>query len=199
VLQLATHTYDSRQLEEVAHAFVMDCQLALRWGDLSTLAPHHLHPVETSYGVVSCVRKRMGKTGGVAFVPIPPLAQRLWEHYQRVPLPISKKGGKPHLQEYNKLLKKAAEAAGLKRLVTMETFKGGHHLETRVPLHTVVSSHMARHTAASRIREAADFETAQLVLGHATGGNTARYAHLDPVKTAERILKAWAYYTEKEG
>jgi integrase len=196
--QLADFTYESKILEEAAHAFVMDCQLALRWGDLSTLGPQHMHPVTTpSFGVVQCVRKRMGKTGEVAFVPLPPLAQKLWEKYGRIPLPIGRQSGKPHLQEYNKLIKKAAQAAGLTRPVTVESFKAGRHEETQHPLHAVISSHTARHTAASRVREGADYETAQMVLGHASGGNATRYAHLDPVKTAERILNAWLYYEQK--
>jgi integrase len=112
---------------------------------------------------------------------------------------VGKREGKPHLQEYNKLLKKAAKAAKLNRMVTVEEFKGGRHLETQKPLYDVISSHTARHTAASRIREASDFETAQLVLGHATQGNTGRYAHLEPVKTAEKILRAWGHYTKKGG
>ncbi|GAB3536438.1 hypothetical protein GCM10027443_26820 [Pontibacter brevis] len=108
-----------------------------------------------------------------------------------VPVPRAARTGTPNLTEYNKRLKKAAEAAGLKRMVAVETIKNGHVTEEMKPLHKVISSHSARHTAATRIREAADYELAQLLLGHTATGNTAIYAHLDPVKTAERILKAW--------
>jgi len=194
VLQLKNHKYEDMALQEVAHAFVIDCQLALRWGDFSTLGPQHLHTVNTSFGEVLCVRKRMGKTGGIVMVPMPPMARELFEQYGRVPVPKSKKGGVPHLQEYNKLIKKAAKEAKLTRLVTVEEFKAGKVVEKQLPLHEVLSSHTARHTAASRIRESGGYELAQLLLGHATQGNTARYAHLDTVKTAEKILQAWEYY-----
>jgi integrase len=200
LLQLISHNYQDAKLQEAAHAFAINCQLALRWGDLSTLTPAHLHTVNSDqYGQVLCVRKRMGKTGGVAFVPLPPLARELFDKYSGIPLPQGAKNGKPHLQEYNKLVKKAAKEAKLNRLVTVETFKAGRHTETQRPLHEVLSSHTARHTAASRIREASDYETAQILLGHAMPGNTGGYAHLNPVATAERLLRAWEHYTKKGG
>ncbi|MHA6247439.1 tyrosine-type recombinase/integrase [Pontibacter sp. CAU 1760] len=195
VLKLANHTYEDMQLQEAAHAFVIDCQLALRWGDLSTLTENHLIELNTpSYGTVQCFRKRQGKTGQPVLVPLPPLGAKLFHQYKMVPVPRAARTGTPNLTEYNKRLKKAAAAAGLKRMVAVETIKNGHVTEEMKPLHKVISSHSARHTAATRIREAAGYELAQLLLGHAATSNTAIYAHLDPVKTAERVLKAWEYY-----
>jgi integrase len=186
---LYTAKYTHARYKEAADAFLFACQVGLRRGDLESIKKLHFVEVTTpTYGSVLCIRKRQGKTGQPVVVPLPPMAREIYEQYQGMP---------PIQSNYNDLIKEAAGQAKLKRLLTVESIKNGHVSEKQKPLHTVISSHMARHTAASRIREAADFETAQLVLGHATGGNTARYAHLDPVKTAERILKAWAYYTEK--
>ncbi|MDO6389062.1 tyrosine-type recombinase/integrase [Pontibacter sp. BT731] len=178
-------TFSKPQYREAIDAFLIACQLGLRRGDLESVKKLHLVTYETSFGPTLCIRKRQGKTGQPVVVPFPPLAKSIYDKYE----------GMPKIQtNYNELLKDAAKEAKLNRLVTVESIRNGVLTEKEEPLHKVISSHKARHTAASRVREASDFETAQLVLGHATAGNTGRYAHLEPVKTAEKILKAWAYY-----
>lgn len=125
--------------------------MALRWGDLSSLNVNHLQPVNTAnYGTVLCVKKRQGKTGQPVLVPLPPLARELFDRYKIVPIPRAARTGKPSLTEYNKRLKKAAEEAGLKRMVPVESFRNGKVEEAFEPLHKTLTSHSARHTAAFR-------------------------------------------------
>lgn len=141
IQKLANHTNSDTWLQEAAHAFVMDCQLALRWGDLSTLSENHLLPVNTpGFETVLCVKKRQGKMGQPVLVPLPPLARELFERYKIVPIPRAARTGKPNLTEYNKRLKKAAKEAGLKRMVAVETFKNGKVEETFEPLHKTLTS-----------------------------------------------------------
>jgi integrase len=203
VLKLANYQkYSDEQVRQAAHLFVIDCQIALRWGDLITLEPHHFLEVETpGFGRVLCIRKRQGKTGRPVMVPLPRLAFSLYQaNGNRIPIPSGRRGGTVYQSDYNVLIKKAAKEAGLKRKVTVEVIKKGKVTESQKELHEIISGHMARHTAASRIREAGGnegYELAQLVLGHAAPGLTAHYAHLDLVQTAERILQAWVYYEKK--
>jgi integrase len=188
---LYAHPYTDARHQEAADAFLFACQTGLRRGDLESVKHIHVLEVETpQFGTVLCIRKRQGKTGQPVLVPLPPMAREIYDRYKGVP---------PIQTNYNALLKRAAKEAGLKRQVTLEVIKNGHVTETQAPLHQAITSHMARHTAATRIREAADMELAGLLLGHGNKTNTARYAHLDLVRTAERILTAWTYYEQPAG
>lgn len=59
-------------------------------------------------------------------------------------------------------------------------------------LHTVLSSHDARHTGASRVLGASKNPAlVKKLLGHKGRDVTERYSHYNPLDVAERLLDAW--------
>lgn len=193
VLQLRDATYSKESLKRAAHTFVIQCQLALRFGDVSALKQVHLEDIQLNkHGKVRVINITQGKTGDVVYVPIPPVAMALWTAYDGIPV-LRTRSGRISLQKYNEYLKDAAKEAGLTRLVRQtKSYANGRIEETHAPLHSVISSHDARHTGASRILAVSkDPALVKKLLGHKGRDVTDRYSHYNPMEVAERLLDAW--------
>ncbi|MEJ8803172.1 tyrosine-type recombinase/integrase [Pontibacter sp. H249] len=193
VLQLRDANYSKESLRRAAHTFVIQCQLALRFGDISSLKAANFERVKLpKHGEVTVINATQGKTGDTVYVPIPPVAAKLMEEHDGIPV-LRTRSGKISLQKYNEYLKDAAAEAKLTRLVRQTRSLGGGHIEeTQVPLHQVLSSHDARHTGASRVLAVSkDPALVKKLLGHKGRDVTERYSHYNPVEVAERLLDAW--------
>ncbi|PSR54202.1 hypothetical protein AHMF7605_12045 [Adhaeribacter arboris] len=167
VLALKNATYSSKEIEEAAHTFVIACQLGLRWSDLSTLKAEHFLQVQSQkHGAITVISKNQSKTTNQVYIPIPPLAQGLIRHHGRIPVPSSITGSKLR-HYYSSRLKVACEEAGLNRMVQQSISINNHVTVSLSPIFKVISSHNARHTAASRIFEATKNEALkEKILGH---------------------------------
>ncbi|PRY10332.1 integrase-like protein [Pontibacter ummariensis] len=193
VLQLRDASYSKESLRRAAHTFVIQCQLALRFGDVSSLKPVHFEQIKLEkYGEVTVVNRTQGKTGDLVYVPIPSVAAQLMEEHGGIPV-LRTRSGKISLQKYNEYLKDAAKEAKLTRLVRQtKSYANGRIEESQVPLSAVISSHDARHTGASRVLAVSkDPALVKKLLGHKGRDVTERYSHYNPMDVAERLLDAW--------
>lgn len=129
VLQLRDAAYSKESLRRVAHTFVIQCQLALRFGDMSSLKPVHMETIQLpAHGQETVVNRTQGKTGDLVYVPIPLVAAELIVRHESKPV-LRTRSGKISLQKYNEYLKLAAEEAGLVRLVRQTRSLGGSHIQ----------------------------------------------------------------------
>lgn len=193
VQQLRAHRYSSPELEQAAHAFVMNCQICLRADDMAKVTPDHFLEVESKrHGKVKVINLNQGKTGDPVFIPVPPGLTPLFERYGwQYPLPVD--GTRVYrLELYNKRLKLAAAEAGLTRKIRTTKSRGGHVTEAFKPLSSAISSHDSRHTGKSRVLEITkNKDLADMLLGHA---NNDTYTHIDPISIVDDLLDAWAQY-----
>lgn len=188
VVKLRDTVYSDPLLAEAAHAFVINCQLSLRWSDLSTLGDNHFLKIHTlKHRDFNAITKEQVKTDYIAYVPIPPMAQKLIDQYGGIPIPRNSSGVISGAT-YRARLKAAAREAGLTRMV-MDKKK-------LVPMHTAITPHNARHTAASRIFEVTKNDALkERLLGHKRKGDP--YTKVSPALIADDLLDAWALIEKK--
>ena len=126
-----------------------------------------------------------GKTGLDAAVPLPPIAVNIGERWGWK-FPARRE------QDRNEWIKQVAKAAGLTRDWDDRLISGGkvkHHWR---PLWQIISSHTARHTAATLLKQVSNNKAlAKLVLGHAEEDVTDRYAKDKARLLAPAVLEAW--------
>ncbi|MBG8553066.1 site-specific integrase [Hymenobacter guriensis] len=127
-----------------------------------------------------------GKTGNDAAVPLPPIAVAIGERW----------GWKfPARGETvrNSAIKEVAQQAGLTREWDDRLITGGKVVHNWRPLWQVISTHTARHTAATLLKQASkgNKALAKLVLGHADEDVTDRYAKDKARLLAPDVLAAW--------
>lgn len=126
-----------------------------------------------------------GKTGLDAAVPLPPIAVRIGERWNwQFP--------RRREQDRNEWIKQVAKEAGLNREWDDRLISGGKVKHNWRPVHQVISSHTARHTAATLLKQASQNKAlAKLVLGHADQDVTDRYAKDKARLLAPAVLDAW--------
>lgn len=189
VVKLSEHTYSKESIARAAHTAVIMSQLALRWGDISTLKKGHIIKVQSfRHGSVLVANKSQRKTAKPVYVPFPPLARKIFDLYGEVPLKVSR----PQLSES---LKDAAREAGLTREVrTTKTYNGTVKEEWK-KIHEVISPHIMRHTGATlidAITKGRDKFLVKTLLGHTVNDATSGYVHGNPIVAVDDLLDAWA-------
>lgn len=190
VLALKNARYSSLELEQTAHAFVINCQLPFRWVDFSTLKPeNYISVLSDRFGPITVINATQNKTMAGVYIPIPPLARELINRHGRIPIPLQKKGR----QDYNRFyknLKRVAVEAGLDRMVQQSETRNQQRTYSLEPIYHVLSPHNARHTAASRIYAATKNEALkERLLGHKKKSDP--YTNHPPLEIAEDLLAAW--------
>ncbi|WP_162055061.1 phage integrase SAM-like domain-containing protein [Pontibacter pamirensis] len=192
VLQLRDHTYSSEELQYAAEAFVINCELGLRWGDMERVRPDHFFEQKTNtHGTVKVLRLTQGKTQDDVMVPVPPVAHALLEkHGWLIPVPRTRTGTS-YRHKYVDNLKDAAEEAKLVRKVRTRKVYADKVVEGSTPIHKKISTHIARHTAGTLMERHGSRELASVLLGHAERGTTQHYIHRDQVRLVEQMLEAW--------
>ncbi|MHC2993019.1 hypothetical protein OB13_16065 [Pontibacter sp. HJ8] len=197
VLQLRDAEYSDEKLRRDAHAFVINCQLALRWSDLRALQPHHFLKVHSHrHGDVVVLDKSQQKTSEPVLIPVPPMAAALLEQYGwEIPLVRTKKGN-AITHQFGERIRDAAEEAKLTRLVRTRKVFNGQAEEGAVKVHEKITSHIARHTGYTRIRSITkNKELAEALVGHV---DNSAYDHPDPVIIVDDLLDAWGKVEEEE-
>jgi len=186
VLQLATADYNTKRVKEIALCFVANCQICLRFSDLHKINTNMTEIETTKYGKVMVINLNQQKTGAPIFIPIPPRALSIIKKYGKLPLPKFDKNSSSFA--FNTWLKQAAKEAELNRLVRTTKVINGNIIEEWVPLYEQISSHDARHTGYSRVKEASKVETAEAQVGHVKAG---AYDQSDPAIVVTALLDAW--------
>ncbi|GAA3998467.1 hypothetical protein GCM10022408_06620 [Hymenobacter fastidiosus] len=127
-----------------------------------------------------------GKTGNDAAVPLPPIAVKIGERWGwQFPART--------WQQRGEWIKEVAQQAGLTREWDDRLITGGKVVHNWRPIHQVIGTHTARHTAGTLLKQAGNGNKAlaKLVLGHADEDVTDRYAKDKARLLAPAVLEAW--------
>ncbi len=137
-------------------------------------------------GKVPALLHAQGKTGNDAAVPLPPIAVKIGERWGwQFPART--------WQQRCDWIKDIAQAAGLTREWDDRLITGGKVVHNWRPIHQVISTHTARHTAGTLLKQVSNGNKAlaKLVLGHADEDVTDRYAKDKARLLAPAVLGAW--------
>jgi len=127
-----------------------------------------------------------GKTGNDAAVPLPPIAVKIGERWGwQFPART--------WQQRCDWIKDIAREAGLTREWDDRLITGGKVVHHWRPICEVISTHTARHTAGTLLKQVSNGNKAlaKLVLGHAEEDVTDRYAKDKARLLAPAVLEAW--------
>lgn len=181
--QLRNCEFTTAGQQMAADAFLIACQICLRYSDLITLTARH---IVTMADKNKAVNLNQSKTGDAIFIPFPAMASALMEKYEWA-IPV--KGDIANSSNFNKHLKAAAKAAGLTRKIRITRVTGGHIKEEWHELHKLLSIHDARHTGGSLVLEASgDQMLSEALLGHA---QASTYLHGNTKLIAAKLLEVW--------
>ena len=127
-----------------------------------------------------------GKTGNDAAVPLPPIALKIGERW-------GWKFPARNWQQRGDWIKEIAKGAGLVREWDDRLITGGKVVHNWRPIWQVISTHTARHTAGTLLKQVSNGNKAlaKLVLGHADEDVTDRYAKDKARLLAPAVLDAW--------
>lgn len=129
---------DNPRLERVRDVFVFQCLTGVRFGDLQKLRPDHRHGSELQ---ITTEKNRKS-----VVIPLSPAARAIWDRYGGE-LPV------PSAQKMNQYLKEVAALAKLDEPVTIIRYSGSKRIERVKPKHEVLSSHAAKRTYVSLLRQ----------------------------------------------
>lgn len=157
----------SEKLSKVRDAFVFQCLVGVRLGDLKKLTLNHIHENTLSY----IPRKTKDGKPVTVTVPLHPIAIKIIEKYhhpdlQLLPLPSD--------QKYNDYIKELFEFCGITRIVNRRNPKTGNPEQVRIC--DIASSHMARRAFIGNLYGKVDSGIISSMSGHSPGSRAfSRY------------------------
>ena len=177
-------TNNYTNLEVYKDILVFGCGVGCRFGDLISLRLDNYQFSEDrskGYFVFRMEKSRIGKQ---VKVPINRLTFEIWKKYSKNKkrtdyiFPRSSSGNLPTNQKMNKQIKEIGRIVGLNRLVSKPKFNVEGKIikesDTRVPIHSVLSSHIMRRTF---IREGIENKIPTHVMMSMSGHSTERVYH----------------------
>jgi integrase len=177
-----TNTYTN--LEVYKDILVFGCGVGCRFGDLISLRLDNYQFSEDRSKGYFVFRMEKSRTGKQVKVPINRLTFEIWKKYSKNKkrtdyiFPRSSSGNLPTNQKMNKQIKEIGKIVGLNRLVSKPKFnvegKIINESDTRVPIHSVLSSHIMRRTF---IREGIENKIPTHVMMSMSGHSTERVYH----------------------
>lgn len=165
--------------EEVRDLFVLNCNLGQRFNDfISKVNRNTIYVNERGIEVVELIQEKRNHR---VIVPITQQAKEILEkyHYQ---LP------KYTSTQANYYLDKIALKAGLTNMVQILSEDHNDYKSTQVPLYSLISTHTARRTFATRCyyKWGIDILTLSKLLGHATLQQTEEYIKVTSNQAADK-------------
>lgn len=165
--------------EEVRDLFVLNCNLGQRFSDfISKVNRDTIHTNENGIEVVELIQD---KRNHKVIVPITPQAKEILMKYNY------------QLPQYtptqaNYYLSKIAEKAGLTNLVQILSEDHNDYKSVSVPLSSLISTHTARRTFATRCyyKWGIDILTLSKLLGHSTLKQTEEYIKVTSNQAADK-------------
>jgi integrase len=168
VLQLAAAEMPRLQVERARDCFVFNCFTGPRYQNLRNLAPTDVRKVQGVHLLEYTQYKGRKKTK--VKVALTPQALAIWARYEGK-LPVMANQG------MNELIKEAAEAAGLTRVISRVRQYSTKQVTERGPISEFITCHLARHTFATLLLDGdASLGEVQDSLGHSSLQSTRRYA-----------------------
>ncbi|MDF7810679.1 hypothetical protein [Hymenobacter sp. YC55] len=185
---ILVHLEDPR-LSEERDRWLLQCFTGRRDADMQELRAEQLTriSIDNETSVAGLIHGQT-KTSKQVVVPIPPMAVAIGERWEwSFPYRTN--------QTRNDWIKRIAKEAGLNRLFNDLHISGGNMTDNYRPVHELIGTHSARHTAGSLILEGSegDKSLSGYLLGHATTGNsnTDIYAKDKARRVAPKLLQAW--------
>ena len=165
--------------EEVRDLFVLNCNIGQRFSDfISKVNRNTIHVNENGIEVVELIQD---KRNHKVIVPITPQAKELLMKYD-YKLP------KYTPTQANYYLGKIAEKAGLTNMVQILSEEHSDYKPEMVPLYSLISTHTARRTFATRCyyKWGVDILTLSKLLGHSTLQQTEEYIKVSSNQAANK-------------
>ena len=165
--------------EEVRDLFVLNCNLGQRFSDfISKVNRDTIHTNENGIEVVELIQD---KRNHKVIVPITSQAKEILMKYD-YQLP------KYTPTQANYYLSKIAEKAGLTNMVQILSEEHSDYKPVSVPLYTLISTHTARRTFATRCyyKWGIDILTLSKLLGHSTLKQTEEYIKVTSNQAADK-------------
>ena len=171
-------------LEVYRAILVFGCGVGCRFGDLISLRLDNYQFSEDRTKGYFVFRMEKSRSGKQVKVPINRLTFKIWKKYSKNKkrqdhiFPRSSSGNLPTNQNMNKQIKEIGKIVGLNRLVSNPKFniegKIIKESDTRVPIYSVLSSHIMRRTF---IREGIENKIPTHVMMSMSGHSTERVYH----------------------
>lgn len=165
--------------EEVRDLFVLNCNLGQRFNDfISKVNRDTIHVNENGIEVVELIQD---KRNHKVIVPITPQAKEILTKYDYL-LP------KYTSTQANYYLGKIAKKAGLTNMVQILSEEHSDYKPILVPLYSLISTHTARRTFATRCyyKWGVDILTLSKLLGHSTLQQTEEYIKVTSTQAADK-------------
>lgn len=178
------------ELENVKKRFVFSCWVGLRFGDISKLNPNQFQ--RGLNGPI--LRVVTEKTNEEVLIPLHPLAEEIWEAWQKnPPKPISN-------PEFNEKIKELAEEAGLDELVQKRNTIRGEVKVEWLPKHKMVKAHTTRRSFATNcfLMKTIPTKTIMAITGHKTEKAFFKYIRITKAQHAALMAEAFKKHTEKQ-
>ena len=176
------HDFFNSRLEVFRDIFIFQCHIGCRIGDLFKMTPANIMGDNLEY----IPRKTKEGRPYTISIPLTKTAKEIVAKYSTESI-----GGKllpfTYDQEYNKAIKEIFKEVGITRMVTF--LDPTTREETKVPINTIASSHMARRTFIGNMYKIAKNATLVGELsGHVEGSRAfARYRNIDDDMKKELI------------
>lgn len=174
-------------LTRVRDVLLFCCYTGLRYSDVLSLQPGHLH--EWNGGLV--LRLVQTKTRTRVSIYLTEAARAIIEKYAK---DRERKRLLPVLanQVMNRYLKRVGQYAGLTEDVVVTTVVGGEVLKKSVPKYELLTTHTARHTFATQsLLRGMPVEVLQKVMGHAKIQTTLLYAKVVEDLQHQTMRRIW--------
>lgn len=177
---------DNLPLDRVRDLFLIGCNTALRFSDLSTLRPEHI-----SNGMITITQT---KTGSPVVIPVHDVVSRIMNKYGgQLPKALSN-------QKMNDAIKLfAKQCKSLKSKHSISFTKGGVRVTETLPKWEFVSTHTARRSFCSnQYLAGVPPITIMAISGHKTETAFMKYIKLPSDEHAHIIRAAWDTKAQKE-
>lgn len=169
-------------LRQVRDVFCFCCLTSLRYSDVKNLKKTDVN--NEFINIISI------KTKSHVSIPLIPESKAILSRYSNTitsfALPVLSN------QKMNDYLKEIGKLAGLTRLITKVRFSGNRRVETVLPLHDLISSHMGRKTFISLMfRKGVESELIRAISNHKSIASFARYNKIDDDHKASAMVIAF--------
>lgn len=164
--------------ERIRDLFLVGCWTGCRFSDISQITP------ESITGTM--IHMKQHKTGKKVIIPLHPVVTAILNKYNgQLPKPVSN-------QEFNREVKKIAEAAGITEQTHKAITKGGVRTSVAKPKYKLVSTHCARRSFATNLYKSG-FPTISImaITGHTTEKSFLKYIKVTPDEHALKLQEHW--------
>jgi len=169
-----------KKLERVRDMFILECNLGLRFSDLSSLTEENIYTLDEKM----FIKVKTRKTDEVIICPMNSVSKEVFRKYKNhLPKVLSN-------QKTNEYLKEIGKKAKLMTKIKTSKTIGGELKTTVSPKYELITTHTARRSFASNAY-LAGIPTLSImkITGHRTEQSFLRYIRISPEENAMKLLE----------